>query len=205
MKPWMISSLIIAGLLLCSVATFAQTDETLTLPAPVLVTAAGQSADMLMINLLCRKAGIPTAHNNLATPDTIQALISGVIQMPVSARRYGPIQSIIIVPGGSTKGLGAAKIDEAWEMNRVQELIKYANDNDMPIMVCHMGGESRRGSLSDPFNRLAAEAADVIIVTKEGNADGFFTDIATDKAIPIYEVEDLPAIEGVLAQLYVYE
>ena len=205
MKPWMISTLIIAGLLLCYVVNVAQTDDTLTLPAPALVTAAGQSADGLMVNLLCRKAGIPTVYKNLATPDTIQALISGVIDMPVSARRYGPIQSIIIVPGGSTKGLGAAKIDEAWEMNRVQELIQYADDNDMPIMVCHMGGESRRGSLSDPFNRLAAEAADVIIVTKEGNTDGFFTDIANDKAIPIYEVEDLPAIESVVAQLYVYE
>ena len=202
-SKWIKFTFLIA-ILLCNVS-LAQTGDIQTLPAPALVTAAGQSADGLMVNLLCRKSRIPVVYKNLATPDTIRALISGEIEMPVSARRYGPIQSIIMVPGGSTKGLGAAKIDEAWEMNRVQELIQYANDNEMPIMVCHMGGEARRGSLSDSFNRLAAEAADVIIVTQEGNLDGFFTDIAESKNIPIHVVDDLPGIEGVLAQLYVYE
>ncbi len=200
---WIKLAFLIA-ILACSVS-HAQTSDTRILPAPALVTAAGQSADGLMVNLLCRKSGIPVVYKSLATPDTIRALLSGEIQMPVSARRHGPIQSIIMVPGGSTKGLGAAKIDEAWEMNRIQELIQYANDNDMPIMVCHMGGEARRGSLSDAFNRLAAEAADVIIVTQEGNLDGFFTDIAENNNIPIHVVDDLPGIEAVLAQLYVHE
>ena len=49
----------------------------------------------------------------------------------------------------------------------------------------HIGGENRRGELSDKFIGPSAGSADYIIVVEEGNKDGLFTNIASDNNIPM--------------------
>ena len=69
---------------------------------PVLITSAGQSADVLMIKILSDKAGISYKFEKTASTEVLDS-----------------VKSVIIVTGGSSKGLGAAAIDKAEELKRV--------------------------------------------------------------------------------------
>ena len=186
-------------------ALIASAEEPESCRQPALITPEGQTADGLMLNVICRQAGIKVMYNNLFNADSLDALLAGEIRVPVSMRRAGPVQTLILVPGGSTKGLGAAKIDEKLEMDRVEGLVNRARQLEMPVIVCHLGGESRRGSLSDPFNQQAAEAGDVIIVVQGGNDDGFFTTVAESRGVPLHEVESIPDVGEVMNELFVSE
>jgi hypothetical protein len=190
------------GVLIFGSVGLAQEGDALVLGEPAFITPAGQSADGLILQMICRTNGIRVVYNNLFDADSLQAMMDGKIEMPVSARSAGTIKTLILVPGGSTKGLGAAKIDEERERARVDELIEFARIKGMPIVVCHMGGAPRRGSLSDLFNQQAAEAADVILVVEGGNDDGFFTGIAQQKGIPIHIVDAMTDIGVKLAKLF---
>jgi hypothetical protein len=179
-----------------------ETEVPMTFQQPALITPVGQAADGLMLNVICRQAGIKVMYDNLFNGDSLDALVAGKIEVPVSMRGAGPVKTLILVPGGSTKGLGAAKIDEKLEVDRAKGLIKQARKLNMGIIMCHLGGEARRGSLSDPFNRLAAEAADVLIVVKGGNEDSFFTKIAEDRGVPMYEPDKIPDVGEILKVLF---
>lgn len=202
MRYQLIAFLLIFGVFSFCSSGIAQETDMLFFGQPALITPVGQSADGLMVNVLCRQSKIAVVYNGFANTDTLRAYLAGEIEMPVSARRYGPIKSLILVPGGSTKGLGAAKIDEKWEMDRVNNLIAGARELEMPIAVCHIGGVARRGSLSDPFNQIAAEVADVIIVVQGGDDDNFFKDIAEVRGVPYHLVENMPDIGDVLWEYF---
>jgi hypothetical protein len=203
MRYYLIPCLVVAAALSAGSTWAADTEEVpMTFQQPALITPVGQAADGLMLNVVCRQAGIKVIYDNLFNADSLDALVAGKIEVPVSMRGAGPVKTLILVPGGSTKGLGAAKIDEKFEMDRVKGLIERARKLGMGIIMCHLGGEARRGSLSDPFNRQAAEACDVMIVVKDGNADGFFTKIAEARDIPIYELDQITGIGEVLKVLF---
>jgi len=172
---------------------------------PALITPVGQTADGLLLNVVCRQAGIKVMYNNLIDSLGLDSLEAGLMEVPVSMRGSGPVKTLILVPGGSTKGLGAAKINEKVEMERVDQLVARARQLGMKIIVCHLGGESRRGALSDPFNTQAAEVGDAIVVVRGGNNDGFFTNIAEPRGVPIYEVEEIGDLGDVLNQLFLKE
>jgi hypothetical protein len=191
----------------------AQKVDTVRFAAPVLITAAGQSADGLMLKILCHKAEIAFIYGNLATGDSLLALIGPTGILPVvshdqdghgTSDTLSPrtVKTLILVPGGSTKGLGAARMDEKQEIARMEDVIQVAQDRKIPILLCHLGGMARRGSLSDMFNLKAAEAADAIVVVKGGNDDGFFTIIAQKRNVPIYQVENILEVTQVLKQLF---
>ena len=87
-----------------------------------------------------------------------------------SAEDAAGYKTIIIASGASSKGLGAAGISQ---------------EDEITVIVAHMGGAARRGTLSDQFSDLALGCADYIMVVEEGNDDGKFSDAATDAGIPI--------------------
>ena len=152
---------------------------------PVLITSAGQSADILMAKILAKKASVRYAFNKVASTSDLDT-----------------VKSIIIVCGGSTKGLGAAKIDKVEEYQRVEKLIKAARKRSLKIIAVHVGGKSRRGALSDYFNKLVADNADHLIVVKGGNEDGFFTKIAKEKKIGIDLPEKIVEIQPIFEKIY---
>jgi hypothetical protein len=166
---------------------FAQTEENAQFQAqePVLITSAGQSADALMIKVLSEKAGLEYQFDKIAPPEKVDSA-----------------KSVIIVCGGSTKGLGAANIDKEQEYQRVETLIQRAKKNKLPIITTHVGGKSRRGTLSDYFNQLAAENADYLIVVSGGDEDGFFSGIAKEKEITIELPEKIAFIQEILEKIY---
>ena len=136
--------------------------------APVLITSFGQSADVSMLDALMKKVGAEYTFDATA-----------------SAEDAAGYKTIIIASGASSKGLGAAGISQEDEIARAEAIAQTATDNDITVIVAHMGGAARRGTLSDQFSDLALGCADYIMVVEEGNDDGKFSDAATDAGIPI--------------------
>jgi hypothetical protein len=151
---------------------------------PALVTTVGR-ADGTIVRVICRRAGIESE------------LVEEVAREDLDG-----IATLVVAMGGSTKGLGAAGVDADTEVERGQEVLAMATVSDIPILGVHVGGAPRRGELSDEFCELVAEAADALIVKRGGNEDGFFTEIAERRDIPLIEVgTNAEAIE-VLAELF---
>lgn len=134
----------------------------------ILITSVGQSADARMIKVVADKLQLTCDFEQVAKPDII--------------KNY---KILVIVVGGSSKGLGAAGIDKEQELARAQELIKEAKVRSVKILVMHIGGEARRGALSDAFLNEVVPYADHLIVVENGNKDGYFTQISKEKEISI--------------------
>lgn len=183
-----LSMVIIFGMILTlfhNIEAQSSNQHQFTAKDPVLITSAGQSADILMVKILAKKTGLNFKLDKTAMPEKLAG-----------------IKSVMIVCGGSTKGLGAAKIDKKQEYDRVEKLIKAAKKNNIPIIAIHVGGKSRRGALSDYFNKLVARNASHIIVVKNGNQDGFFTKIAKEKNIAVDVSEKIIGIQNILKTIY---
>lgn len=153
--------------------------------APVLITSAGQSADVTMAGMLCKRTSIEAKSVPLAAAADLKG-----------------IKTLIIVPGFSSKGLGAAGTSREQELERVRDLVAAAREKKIPIVMLHLGGKARRGAQSDDFNLVAAEAAKTMIVVKQGNEDGFFSAISTEKKIPLELVDKIAAVTTPLSAAF---
>lgn len=177
-------SMLAGGLLILLGALPLQAAET-AFAEPILLTSCGQSADVLMVKALLTREGFSSSY------------VAGATGAVVAGKG-----SVILVLGGSSKGLGAAKISAEEETARVQNVIAAAQKAGVPILAVHLGGLNRRGALSDPFNTVGASAATRLVVVKGGNDDGFFTKIAEANKIPLETTEDARALGGTFKTLY---
>ena len=139
--------------------------------SPILLTSVGQSADVEMVKVMMDKGGLSPETNSLATEADL-----------------GDSKTLVLAIGGSSKGLGAAGIDANQELERVNMLIAAADEKGMTIIALHIGGEARRGDLSDKFVAPSFEKADYAIVVADGNKDGLMSDLASKAGIPMDEV-----------------
>lgn len=156
-----------------------------TFATPALLTSAGQTADVLIVKGLAARAAVEVRYSPFATGDSLVG-----------------VGSVILVAGGSSKGLGAAKVDPDKELQRVKSVVAKARAAKIPIVTLHIGGEARRGALSDPFNRLAAQEALVLVVLAAGDSDGFFRKIAAEKKSRYIGIEKQIDVLGVLRDLF---
>jgi hypothetical protein len=134
----------------------------------ILITSIGQSPDARMINVLVSRYQIETAYEQLASPEIIK-----------------DFKMVIAVVGGSSKGLGAAGIDKNDELERTKALIQEIKAQKVKFLVMHIGGEARRGALSDAFLDEVVPYADHLIVVESGNKDGYFTKMSEEHKIPL--------------------
>ena len=118
--------------------------------SPILLTSVGQSADVEMVKVMMDKGGLSPETNSLATEADL-----------------GDSKTLVLAIGGSSKGLGAAGIDANQELERVNKLIAAADEKGMTIIALHIGGEARRGDLSDKFVAPSFEKADYAIVVAD--------------------------------------
>lgn len=135
---------------------------------PILLTSVGQSADVEMVKVMVEKNELTYTMKTLATPEDI-----------------GDCKTLMLAIGGSSKGLGAAGIDADQELDRVKKLISAADEQGLSIIAVHIGGEARRGELSDKFIAPSFEKADYAIVVKEGDKDGLMAGLAANAGIPM--------------------
>lgn len=148
---------------------------------PALVTSGGQSADYQMIATVMEKQDMDFTTNNLATSADL-----------------GDAKTLIVVVGGSSKGLGAAGIDADGELERLDELMTAAKDAGLSIIAMHTGGEARRGDLSDKFITPVFNMADYAIVVSSGDSDGMMNDLCAGNGIPMDKIDSISDVVTVL-------
>jgi hypothetical protein len=139
---------------------------------PLLITSAGQTADYLLASVLAKRGELNFILSKTATPRDLEN-----------------IKSLVLVLGVSMKGLGAAGLDMAKEKERVSLLVAEAQRKNIPLLCLHLGGEARRGQLSDALISAFLPKAKMVIVVKSGNKDKLFTRICEEHKIPLVEVE----------------
>lgn len=139
---------------------------------PLLITSAGQNAEVQIASILAKRAGLNFTLSKLASGTDLEG-----------------VKTLVLVLGTSLKGLGAAGLDLDKEKERVGDLVAAARQKNIRLLCLHLGGESRRGSQTDELMAVCLPPAKLVIVVKSGNADEFFTKICREKDIPLVEVE----------------
>ena len=136
------------------------------------LTTVGQ-ADADIVNNVFKKAGLGTAYtnNNKLTASDVE---DGSV--------------VLLTLGASSKGLGAAGVDEAHEEARAAEFAAAAAQGKFTLILFHVGGTPRRGESSDPIIEAAFPGAKACFVVSSGNADGFFTDLASTNNVDLYTI-----------------
>lgn len=152
---------------------------------PVAITSCGQSPDGFILKMLCDRIKLKVTYNSLLKVDELK-----------------DFKSLMVVMGGSAKGLGAAGIDEPQELQRVQGVLAKAKEQKTAVFGLHIGGEARRGKLSAPFVEQVAPRCDYLIVTEDGNKDGYFTTLAKEKQIPLTVVKDTQELGALLKKTF---
>lgn len=137
---------------------------------PMLITSVGQSADAQMVKALAERSGLKYTYKSMAKPES-----------------FGNAKTLVLVIGGSSKGMGAAGVNLAQEEQRGKKLVAAAKNKNLKIVVMHVGGEARLGELTSRFIPLVSEA-NYAIVVKDGDKNKEFSKVAGSK-IPI----DFPA------------
>ncbi len=154
-------------------------------PQPILITSAGQSAEIVIVNTLFKKA-------ELAPKVLPQAKVADL----------AGFKTLVLVPGFSLKGLGSAGINKDEEAERVKAVTAAARQAGMKVLVLHIGGKARRGGQPDEFSRMAVAAADARVVVKTGDEDQFFSKLAAERQIPIVLVDRMADLTEPLGRLF---
>ena len=168
---------------------------------PVLVTSCGQSNGPSTVKVVLQRIKLPCDIDLLATPETLRA----------KAQAGTPYKSLIITMGASLKGMGAAGIEIEDELARAAALIAEARKTGVRVIGAHVEGLKRRSqgaAAGDTTDEQSIDAvapnSDILVVLKEGNADGRFTAISQAKKIPLVEYEKtidlIPALEKLFAK-----
>jgi hypothetical protein len=153
--------------------------------APAVITSAGQSSDILLAKQLFAKAGVTARVSEKLSADSLKG-----------------VKSVVLVVGGSSKGLGQAKGGTDKELARVATLLKKARELRIPVLCLHMGGEARRGPLSDPFIKPVVGQCQQTLVLAGGNKDALFTKLAQAAKVPVAEVPDYKALVTRIGEAY---
>ncbi len=139
---------------------------------PVLMTSAGQNAELQIAAVLAKRAGLTYTVSKLAGPRDLQGN-----------------KTLVLVLGASLKGLGAAGLDMAKEKERVAGLLEACRKNRIPILCLHLGGESRRGQQTDELIKACLPSAAAAVAVKSGNSDKLFSHLLKEKSIPLIEID----------------
>ena len=154
----------------CVLVLAAQVDQ--AFEQPLLITSAGQSAEVQMVVILAKRSGLDHTLEKSAQPADLDG-----------------VKTLVLSLGASLKGLGAAGLDVQQEKERLAGLVAEARTRGLPILCLHLGGQDRRGTLSDEFITTILPSASLAIVVRSGNQDGLFTRICRQHEIPLVEVE----------------
>ncbi|HRY71907.1 MAG TPA: DUF6305 family protein [Spirochaetia bacterium] len=142
---------------------------------PAFLTSIGQSADIEMVKVLLDRNGIPFKADE------------GVAAKALAATGA---KTLVLAIGGSSKGLGAAGISAEAELERTKALLAEAKRLGMKIIGVHVGGEARRGELSDKFIVAALPSCDYVVIVADGDKDGLFAKLCGSK-IPLDKVDKI--------------
>jgi hypothetical protein len=185
MRKKYIAACTICCFLFLSVPAEPQAESGPKFDQPVLITSAGQSAEVQMASVLAKRAELDFTLSKMATAQELEG-----------------IRSVCLVIGVSLKGLGAAGLDMAQEKERITSLLEAAKEKNIPVLCLHLGGEQRRGQQSDSMIKEFLPYARMAMIVKSGNQDGLFNSICDPKGILLVEVEKTVDILGPLKEAF---
>jgi len=166
---------------------------------PVLITSCGQSPGPVKLKVFMKRLKLDFVYDLGAGAERLQA-----------ARDEGkPFKSVIIVTGASLKGMGAAGVSIAEEIQRVEALIAEARQQSLTVIAAHIEGMARRAqgaAVGDNSDEMSIDAvcpkADLLLVRKDGDSDGRFSAIAKADSIPLVGFEKNMELGDVLKTLF---
>ena len=157
------------------------------LAADVVLTPFGQSPDAMMVKVVLKKLSL-----------------EGRLEKLLQADGFEGEKVLITVVAGSSKGLGEAGIDKDAEIARMKNVAEAASAAGMKVLVMHIGGKGRRGTLTDMFIEEAVPMADKLIVVEGGDFDGLFTKLAGEAGVDMIPApsvrETVEPLETVLTE-----
>jgi len=148
--------------------------------AEIALTSVGQSPDAVMVNVILKRQKVAADYD-----------------AAMKAADLAGQKVLVAVVGGSSKGLGAAGIDKNQELERSVALINAAKSKGIKVLVMHVGGEGRRGELSDAFVVGVVPLADALIIVKGANSDGLF-DKLKPASVTMLEADTIQTVWGSL-------
>jgi len=163
----------------------AQAEVPFTAETPIVMTPPGQAPESAIVSLLAKRI-------NLEIKIDYFLQVEGLAGM----------KTLIIIIGGSGKGLGSAGVDLQDEINRANELIAACKEKGIKIIGMHLGGEDRLGANSMVMIDLVTPNCDYVVVRSDGNKDGIFTKICTEKKIPLTIVEKTLEVTDILKSVF---
>ena len=184
---------------------------------PVLTTSAGQSNDVTTVNIVLEEAGI--GYDYCDVPD-IAMMKDGVgladkesgpgfhVEIYTDLARFPkgtPYKTVIFAIGASLKGMGASGLTVDAEEARLKRLIDYCKQNKIFIIAAHVGGTALRGAPGSDNEKMidaVAPFADYLVITKDSNKDGRFSNIAQSKKVPLTEIEYALDLVGIMKQVF---
>jgi hypothetical protein len=186
MKNNILVTLIVSGLLVSPLTIRACGQETAGIfEQPLLITSAGQNAEVQIAAVLAKRAGLNYTLSKQATAADLENM-----------------KTLVLVLGASLKGLGSAGLDMDKERERVMALITAAQEIQVPLLCLHLGGETRRGQQTDDLIAEVLPFAKMVLVVKSGNGDRFFTKLCQAKNIPLVEVEKTADVQVPLQKAF---
>jgi len=162
-----------------------QTEVPFTAQTPVAMTAPGQSPEIAIVNLLARRINLEIKSEPFLKPEELEGF-----------------KALIIIIGGSGKGLGAAGVDIEGEVQRAKNLIAVCKEKGIKIIGMHLGGETRRGTNSQIMIELVTPNCDYVVIREDGNKDGIFTKICSEKKIPLTEIKKTLQVTDILKTVF---
>lgn len=150
-------------------------EEEILFEQPAIITSIGQSPCARILSSLANAVGVENTFHQMAFVEDI-------------TEGY---KTLIVVLGGSAKGLGDAGLRAGEELERGQDIVAAAKELGMKVIAVHSGGSTRRGDLTDRFIEGVVPQVHYVLVREGGNEDQVFSNIAQEKNIPFVEVADV--------------
>jgi hypothetical protein len=167
--------------------------ENLIADRNVYLTTIGQSADLDTVwNLLQN-----IFDNDLAA---LEAVVSKVDLLGAETPEEGSL--VLIVPGASSKGMGAAGTNQTQEENRANAFTARAVSKEIDIVIVHTGGMQRRGVESDPLITASSTSAMLMMIVNAGNTDRYFNNLSNTHDVPLYLYSGAANLIAPLRQLF---
>jgi hypothetical protein len=184
---------------------------------PILTTSAGQSSDVMTVNIVLEEAGIGFDYCDVPT---IEILSDGVglggreegegfhVESYTDTEKFPektPFKTVIFAIGASLKGMGASGLTVDSEAARLKTIIDHCKKNGVYIIAVHVGGTSTRGAHGSDNERMidaVAPFADYIIATADSNKDNRFSQIAQEKGVPYTQVDYALDLVDILKQVF---
>jgi hypothetical protein len=163
----------------------AQAEVPFTAETPVAITPPGQAPEIAIVSLLAGRINLEMKKDNFLDVDGLEG-----------------IKTLIIIIGGSGKGLGSAGVDLQDEVNRGNRVITACKEKGIKIIGMHLGGEDRLGANSMVMIDLVTPNCDYVVVRSDGNKDGLFTKICTEKKIPLTIIEKTLEVTDILKAVF---